>query len=458
MRTTRPRLIATLLASASLIGSTWATAAVAAPKACSGAKTCSTADTTPPKVTVSAPSPGAVIRGTVTVAGTASDNVAVSRVDVSVDGGSATTAGGTSSWSLALNTVNYPDGAHTITATARDTSGNVSSSSVSVTVDNVPDASPSPTPSPTPTTPPADTTAPSVAIAAPTAAATISGTASVTGTASDNVALDRVEVLVDGGASRIATGTSNWSSSVDTTTLANGSHTITSRAFDTAGNTSSASVTVSVQNATPTSGGSGTTAPNTQGVWVSPEGATIDVNTAGAWTISQIYSLLRDNSAAPGDFARIAPTLTVKVQDTYGSQVVTSVNGSPGSYSNYSAVLYLKGVNSSFSTQPDAQLAHEYGHVWTLYHLYISRQGDWSPYLGFRWSAADGSTTLAQDSRLDSAYQWSRSEIIAEDYRLLLGSATNVSQRPTQMNTDIAPAGSVTGLRSFLLQTWAGGA
>lgn len=83
-------------------------------------------------------------------------------------------------------------------------------------------------------------------------------------------------------------------------------------ATDSSGNQqTTAPITITINNSTTTT---------TQGTWVSPEGATINVNSAGSWTIAQIYKMIKDNAAAPGDFATIAPHLTVFVQDTYSSQ------------------------------------------------------------------------------------------------------------------------------------------
>jgi hypothetical protein len=211
-----------------------------------------------------------------------------------------------------------------------------------------------------------------------------------------------------------------------------------------------------VASPSPTSSTSTSSAPNTQGTWKSPEGTTITVNSSGPWTISRIYQLLKDNAAAPGDFAKVAPTLTINVQDTYASSTGTSVGtSSTGAYTGFRATMYLKGVSSTFASQPDAQLAHEYGHAWTLYHLYITRQGDWSPYLSTRWSSTDGSVKLAGDSRLDSTYNWDRKEIMADDYRLLFGTPTAVSQRATHLNTQIADPRNQAGLATFFLRSWA---
>ena len=60
------------------------------------------------------------------------------------------------------------------------------------------------------------------------------------------------------------------------------------------------------------------------------------------------------------------------------------------------------------------------------------------------------SIRLSGDPRLDSSYSWDRREILAEDYRLLFGSAKAISERPTQMNTAIPQPSNVDGLAGFL--------
>src|SRR5262249_42049311 len=90
---------------------------------------------------------------------------------------------------------------------------------------------------------------PTVTITAPTAGATLSGTVAVTGNASDNVAVSRVDVMIDSGPYTGATGTTAWSFSWQTTSVADGAHTLTARATDTPGRTSSASASVSGSNA-----------------------------------------------------------------------------------------------------------------------------------------------------------------------------------------------------------------
>jgi Zn-dependent metalloprotease len=88
---------------------------------------------------------------------------------------------------------------------------------------------------------------------APTVSATESGTSgtiSFSATASDNVGVTKVEFYVDGVLKATDT-TSPYSTTLDSTTLANGSHTLTAKAYDAAGNVgTSSSVAFSVSNTT----------------------------------------------------------------------------------------------------------------------------------------------------------------------------------------------------------------
>jgi subtilisin family serine protease len=95
-----------------------------------------------------------------------------------------------------------------------------------------------------------DTTPPTTSITSPANGATVSGTTTVSANASDNVGVSRVELYVDGGLVGSDT-TAPYQIAWNTTTAANGSHGLQTRAFDAAGNVgSSAVVTVTVSNAT----------------------------------------------------------------------------------------------------------------------------------------------------------------------------------------------------------------
>jgi hypothetical protein len=93
-------------------------------------------DTTPPAASILSPSDGALVSGSLSVTMSASDDVAVSRVELKVDGGLVATDN-TSPYSVTWNTATVANGTYTLTATAVDTSGNATTSeAVSVTVEN----------------------------------------------------------------------------------------------------------------------------------------------------------------------------------------------------------------------------------------------------------------------------------------------------------------------------------
>ncbi len=94
-------------------------------------------DTTAPTVSITSPVSGATVGGTITVTADASDNVGVAGVQFKLDnadlGAEATTAPYSASW----NTTTATSGSHTLTAVARDASGNrTTSSPVTVQVSN----------------------------------------------------------------------------------------------------------------------------------------------------------------------------------------------------------------------------------------------------------------------------------------------------------------------------------
>ncbi len=91
---------------------------------------------------------------------------------------------------------------------------------------------------------------PTVSVAAPAADAVVRGAAAVTAAAADDRRVDKVEFYLDGGASPIGTVTASpWTFNWSTTGLSNGTHTLTAKAYDDAGNTTtSAGVTVRVSN------------------------------------------------------------------------------------------------------------------------------------------------------------------------------------------------------------------
>src|SRR5205823_1654198 len=136
------------------------------------------------------------------------------------------------------------------------------------------------------------------------------------------------------------------------------------RATDISGNVASTSESISIQN-------SSSLPPGVKEQLVTPEGATIQIySDVSGWTAQQIYDLLKPNALELG---RIGQSLTIKVQTQYSCSTSASAAQSGGRYTNYKAITYLKATaDSAFSDRPDFVMAHEYGHVWSLYHLWIS--------------------------------------------------------------------------------------
>jgi glycosidase len=96
-------------------------------------------DTVPPAVALTTPTNAAIIAGNLIISGTATDNLAVQTVEVRLDNGPWATATGTTTWSYSLNSSNFLNGPHVISARATDTSGNLSpTNTVSVRFFNVP--------------------------------------------------------------------------------------------------------------------------------------------------------------------------------------------------------------------------------------------------------------------------------------------------------------------------------
>ncbi len=83
-------------------------------------------DLTAPTLTLNSPTNGMTAGGLLTIAGTASDNLSVAKVEVQVDGLGWVQASGTTSWSYSLNTSNFLNGLHTLSARATDGGGNTS--------------------------------------------------------------------------------------------------------------------------------------------------------------------------------------------------------------------------------------------------------------------------------------------------------------------------------------------
>src|SRR6185295_2822114 len=181
-------------------------------------------------VAIGAPTNSATVSGTVTISATASDDVGVVGVQFKVDGANRGAEDTSAPYSKSWNTTTFANGTHVLTAVARDAAGHTTTSSaVTVTVNNI------------------DTTPPSVSMTAPANGSTVSATVTLTANASDNVRVVGVQFKVDGVNVGAEDTTSPYSAPWNTTSAANGSHTLTAVARDAAGNSrTSAAFTVTV--------------------------------------------------------------------------------------------------------------------------------------------------------------------------------------------------------------------
>jgi hypothetical protein len=102
-------------------------------------------DTTPPTVSLSAPTSGATVSGTVTISANASDpsvagqtSSGIAGVQFKLDGANLGPEDTTSPYAITWDTTTATNGSHTLTAAARDAAGNATTSSVvTVTVSNI---------------------------------------------------------------------------------------------------------------------------------------------------------------------------------------------------------------------------------------------------------------------------------------------------------------------------------
>ena len=167
------------------------------------------------------------------------------------------------------------------------------------------------TPVVAPPTGPVDVVPPVVSVTAPAEGATVTGTVEVTADATDDTGVAGVQLLIDATTTGPEDTTSPYSLTWNTLTTTNGTHTITARARDLAGNlTTSAPVTVTVTNAADSGllaaygmeTGSGTTLTDS-----SPNAANAEL-TDGTWTTGRYGNAVAFNGTTTR--ARTTTTLT----------------------------------------------------------------------------------------------------------------------------------------------------
>ena len=267
---------------------------------------------TAPKISIAAPSPGATVSGSVLVTTSVSSNT--TSVQFEVDGNSTGTAVTDAPFEYSLDATKLSDGAHSLTAVASNSTGHTTTSAaVSIIVNN------------------ALATPQTISIASPASGATVSGTISVTTNVSANIS--SVQFKVDGNNMGAARTSAPFNFSLNTTTLSNGTHSLTTVASNAGGHTfTSAPVSITIKNAVTTpptvsisSPASGATVSGTINVSTNVSGNTtsvqfnVDGNNSGAAVTGAPFSL----SLNTATLSNAGHSLTA-VASNAGGQTATS--------------------------------------------------------------------------------------------------------------------------------------
>ncbi len=228
-----------------------------------------------------------------------------------------------------------------------------------------------------------DTTAPAAAITQPADGDTVAGTAVIVADASDDVGVERVEFRVDGLLAATDT-TAPYEFAWNTSTAADGSHTLEARAFDAAGNAgSSAPVVVTVANggtiaALPAPwtgadvGSVGT--PGTAG----EDGGTFSVRGSGAdvWGTADAFHFVYQPLEGNGQIvARVASVQPVAAWTKAGVMMRESLNA--GAPHAFMVVSSGKGLAFQRRTAAGGVSTNTSGGAWTApYFVKLARAGD----------------------------------------------------------------------------------
>lgn len=202
-----------------------------------------TTDTIAPTVNITTPNEGSLVTDVISIAANATDNIGVVGVQFKINNVNLGTEITASPYQISWDTLPLANGPYVITAVARDASGNSSTSTaVNVSINNAP-------------IPPSDIDVepPSVQITAPSTNTTVSGSSvSITANATDNISVSGVQFKLNGNNLGVEDTTAPYGTTWNTTSVANGSYSITAVARDEAGNVSTSNqVTVSVNNPVP---------------------------------------------------------------------------------------------------------------------------------------------------------------------------------------------------------------
>ncbi len=190
-------------------------------------------ETNAPVVNFMNPLAGQTVSGTVTLTANSTDDTAVTYIFYAVDGIPITGQITTAPYAFDWNTTTVANGAHTLKATTHDPFGNNSTDTITVMVDQAF----------------VDTITPAVSVTSPLNGSTISTIDTIQVHATDNLRVAGTTLLIDGVAVGAEDTVAPYAFDWDSNSVPNGTHTISARARDAAGNqTTSTLVTVTVNN------------------------------------------------------------------------------------------------------------------------------------------------------------------------------------------------------------------
>jgi len=187
-------------------------------------------DTSPPNVAITYPNDKSTVSGSIIVTVNASDNVAVSKVEL-YKNGELFAVDYEAPYEFYWETKNDPNGDYTLTAKAYDTANNIGESQITVKVANKAQ----------------DTTPPTVNIIQPTNGSTIYGKIDIQASAWDESGIQKIEFYINDKLKATDYNepyTYRW----DTKKVKDGWYLITVKAYDNSGNTAQTSIKVYVSN------------------------------------------------------------------------------------------------------------------------------------------------------------------------------------------------------------------
>ena len=176
-------------------------------------------DITPPTISITAPVSGVTVSNSVQLMALASDDVEVTGVRFLLNGTNLNGEILAPPYTISWDTRTVVNGSYTLSAVARDISGNTGTSApIVVTVTNQ------------------DTTLPTVSVTSPMQNAAVTGTILMSATATDTNGIAGVQFLIDGAQSGSEITVAPYSMSLNSLALSDGTHTVAARARDNSGN------------------------------------------------------------------------------------------------------------------------------------------------------------------------------------------------------------------------------